>query len=99
MTHWMDPLGNPLRTCPIQMGWEFTMEPYPSGQFQLSDNPDRQFGQGSVWNRTLTRSHGLELLLSLVWEHLELQYSSLGKSTSSFGMLLVHLKIIATTYR
>jgi hypothetical protein len=73
MNLWMDPLGNPLRTRPIQMGWEFTMEPYASGQFQLSDNPDRQFGQGSVWNRTPTRSHGLELLLSLVWEHLELQ--------------------------
>jgi hypothetical protein len=73
MNLWMDQLGNPLRTRLIQMGWEFTMEPYPSAQFQLSDNPDRQFGQGSGWNRTPTWSHGLELLLTLVWEHLELQ--------------------------
>jgi len=33
------------------------------------------------------------------WEHLESQYSSLGKTTSSLGTLLVHLEIIATTNR
>ena len=33
------------------------------------------------------------------WEHLELQQSSLGKTRSSFRILLVHLEIIATTYR
>ena len=34
----------------------------------------------------------------LVWEHLQLLQSILGKS-SSFGTLLVRLEIVATTYR
>jgi len=33
-----------------------------------------------------------------VWEHVESPQSSMGKSTSSFGTLLVCLEIIATTY-
>ena len=61
----MDPLGNPLTARPIQTGWEFTMEPYPSGQFRFIDDPDRQFGNGSVWTRTRTRSDGPEPLLTL----------------------------------
>jgi hypothetical protein len=63
----MDPLCDPLTTRPIQMGWEFTMEPYPSGQFGFIDDPDRQFGNGSVWTRTRTRSDGPEPLLTLIW--------------------------------
>ena len=62
----MDPLCDPLTTRPIQTGWEFTMEPYPSGQFRFIDDPDRQFGNGSVWTRTRTRSDGPEPLLTLV---------------------------------
>ena len=69
----MDPLGDPLTTRPIQTGWEFTMEPYPSVQFGFIDDPDRQFGNGSVCTRTRTRSDGPEPLLTLVWEHLESQ--------------------------
>jgi hypothetical protein len=42
------------------------MEPYPSGQFGFIDDPDRQFGNGSVWTRTRTRSDGPEPLLTLV---------------------------------
>jgi len=61
----MDPLGDPLTTRPIQTGWEFTMEPYPSWQFGFIDHPDRQFGNGSVWTRTRTRNDGLEPLLTL----------------------------------
>jgi len=61
----MDPLGDPLTTRPIQTGWEFTMEPYPSGQFVFIDDPDRQLGNGSVWTRTRTQSDGPELLLTL----------------------------------
>jgi hypothetical protein len=61
----MDPLGDPLTTRPILTGWEFTMEPYPSGQFGFIDDPDRQFGNGSVWTRTRTRSDGPEPLLTL----------------------------------
>jgi hypothetical protein len=44
----MDQLGNPLTTCSIQMGYEFTMEPYASGQFGFIDNLDRQVGNSSV---------------------------------------------------
>ena len=62
----MDPLGDPLTTRPIQTGWEFTMEPYPSVQFGIIDDQDRQFRSGSVWTRTLTRSDGPELLLTLM---------------------------------
>jgi hypothetical protein len=62
----MDPLGDPLTTRPIQTGWEFTMEPYPSGQFGFIDYPDRQFGNGSVWTRIRTRSDGPEPFLTLV---------------------------------
>jgi hypothetical protein len=60
----MDPLGDPLTTRLIQTGWEFTMEPYPSGQFALIDDPDRQIGNGSVWTRTWTRSDGPEPFLT-----------------------------------
>ena len=62
----MDPLCDPLTTRPIQTGWEFTMELYPSGQFGFIDDPDRQFGNGSVWTRTPTRSDGPEPLLTLL---------------------------------
>jgi len=41
------------------------MEPYPSGQFGFIDDPDRQFGNGSVWTRTRTQSDGPEPLLTL----------------------------------
>src|SRR5882757_9556180 len=61
----MDPLCDPLTTRPIQTGWEFAMEPYRSGQFGFIDDPDRQFGNGSVWTRTRTRSDVLEPLLTL----------------------------------
>ena len=61
----MDPLCDSLTTGPIQTGWEFTMEPYPSGHFGVIDDPDRQLGNGSVWTRTRTRSDGPEPLLTL----------------------------------
>ena len=68
----MDPLYNPLRTRPIQMGREMSIEPYPNRQFGFIDNPDRQSGTSSVWTwirtwtRTQTRSDGPEPLLILV---------------------------------
>jgi hypothetical protein len=61
----MGPLCDPLTTRPIQTRWEFTMEPYPSRHFGFIDDPDRQFGNGSVWTRTQTRSDGPEPLLTL----------------------------------
>jgi len=72
----MDLLGDLLTTCPIQTGWEFTMEPYPSGQFGFIEDLDRQFGNGLVWTRTRTRSDGLELLLTLLAVLLRNGYSS-----------------------
>jgi hypothetical protein len=62
----MDPLGDTLTTRPIQTGWQFTMEPYLSGQSWCIDDVDRQFGNGSVWTRTLTQSDGPVQLLTLV---------------------------------
>jgi hypothetical protein len=62
MDLWMDPLGDPLTTRSIQMGWGFTMEQYPSGQFGFIDNPDRPFRNCLVW--TWTRINGVEPLLT-----------------------------------
>jgi hypothetical protein len=61
----MDLRGNPLATRPIQTGWGYSMEPYRSGQFGFIDDPDRQFGNGSVWTQTRTRSGSPEPLLTL----------------------------------
>jgi hypothetical protein len=41
------------------------MELYPSGLLGFIDDPDRQFGNGSVWTRIRTRSDGPEPLLTL----------------------------------
>jgi len=61
----MDLLCNPLTTRPIQTGWEFTIEPYPSWQLGYIDHPDRRFGKGSVWTRTRASSDSPEPFLTL----------------------------------
>jgi hypothetical protein len=61
----MDPLGDLLTTRPIQTDWEFTMEPYQSGQFGCIDDPDHQFGNGLVCTGTQIRSDSPEPLLTL----------------------------------
>jgi len=66
MNLYMDTLGDPLTTCPIQTGWEFPMKPYPSGQFGFIDDPERQLGNSSVLTRTQTRSDGPEPLLTII---------------------------------
>ena len=74
----MDPLGDPLTTHPIQTGWVFTMEPYPSGRCRFINALDRQCGHGSVWTWTRTQSDGPDLLLTLVvigWR----QYKTTGE--------------------
>jgi len=65
------PLENRMRTHPIQMGSEMSIEPYPNWQFGYIDDPDRQSGSGSVPTRTRTRSDGSELLLTvpMVYDH------------------------------
>jgi hypothetical protein len=80
----MDPLCDPLTTRPIQMGWEFTMELYPSGQFGSIDNSDRQFGNRSVWTRTQTRSDGPEPLLTL--DRLGIR----GRGCGGDGMIVIY---------
>jgi hypothetical protein len=61
----MDPLEDPLKTCPIETGREMSIEPYPNRQFGFIDNPDPQFHLGSVPTRTRTQSDGPEPLLTL----------------------------------
>ena len=107
MNLWMDPLGDPLTTRPIQTGWEFNMEPYPSRQFGVIDDPDRQFGNGSVCTRTRTRSDGPEPLLTLytsdknifhVWC---IDYCSLSPSKSYYSTqhLIQHSIVCIATLR
>ena len=61
----LDPLGDPVTTCPIRTGWEFTMESYPSGRLGLLGEQDSQFGNGVVWTQTRTRTDSPEPLLIL----------------------------------
>jgi hypothetical protein len=61
----MDPLEDPLKTRPIQIGSVMSIEPYPHGQLKFIDNPDRQFAHSSVPTRTRTPSDSPELLLTL----------------------------------
>jgi len=61
----MDLLGDPLATRPILKRWEVTIELYQSWRFTYMDDPDRQFGNGSVWTQTHTGRDVLELLLKL----------------------------------
>jgi len=78
---------DPLTTRPIRTGWEFTMEPYPSWQFVFIGDPDRQFGNGSVWTRTWTRSDGPEPLLMLsTWRvpHRHAVIARLAKKATNF---------------
>jgi len=72
MNLYMDPLGNPLTTRPIKTGWEFTMEPYLSGQFGFIDDRDRQFSNGSVWTQNRIRSDRPEPLLTLPTANLDI---------------------------
>jgi len=62
----LDPLCDLLTSSPIQMGWEICIEPDPNRRFGCVDNPDRQFGNGSVLTRTRTRSDVPEPLQTLV---------------------------------
>jgi len=62
----MEPLGDPQTTRPIQTGWDFACEPYPSWRFGFIDNPGRQFGNSSVCTRTQTQSNSPEPLLTLI---------------------------------
>jgi len=61
----MDPLGDPLTTRSFQTPCEFNIEPYPCRQVPSIDNPDRQFGNSSVWTWPRIRSDSPEPLLSL----------------------------------
>jgi hypothetical protein len=81
----MDQLGDQLTTSPIQTGCEFPMEPYPSGQFGFIDNPDRQFGNGSVRTPIRTRNDGPEPMLTLTAADVEgtIQFNELQWSVNN----------------
>jgi hypothetical protein len=64
MNQWMDPLGDHLTIRTNETGWEFAMEPYPSGQFGLIDDPEHQFGNSVVWTWTPTQRDGPEPLVT-----------------------------------
>jgi len=86
----MDPLNNPLTTCPIQTGCEMCFKPYPNWWFRCFDDPDRQFGNGSVPTRTGTWSPCLEPLLTLIqihWISLSKSIISLYSQSTSFGLI------------
>jgi len=70
-----DPLDNLLRTHPIQMGWEISIEVYLNWQFRGIDDPGCQFGDGSVPTETRTRSDDLEPLLTLALTNNSSSYS------------------------
>jgi hypothetical protein len=58
-------LGDPLTTCPIQLGWRLNIEQSVSRQFVFIDNPERYIGNGSAWTQTRTLSNSLQPLLTL----------------------------------
>jgi len=60
----MDKLDNPLSTRPILTGRECTIDLYWNARFRYIDNLDRQFGAGSVLNRTRTQRDDPERLLT-----------------------------------
>jgi len=62
----MDLLGDPLTTHPTKMGWEISIELYPSWQIECIENLYCQSGCGLVWTRTRTCSNSPELLLTLI---------------------------------
>jgi len=65
MNFQMDPLYNPLRTRPSQMGRQMSMEAYPNRQFGLIDGLDRQVASGSVPTPTRIHCDNPDLLLTL----------------------------------
>jgi hypothetical protein len=74
------------------------MEPYPSGQFGFVDDPDRQFGNCSVWTRTRTRSDGPEPLLTLalgeaVWSGLVVRSVECAFVDAHFLFFFLHLEV------
>jgi hypothetical protein len=62
----MDPLGEPVTTRPIQTSSNIWIQPCPNWHFGCIDNPNRQFGNGSVLTRSRTRSDGPAQLLILL---------------------------------
>jgi len=81
----MDPLGNPITTRPIQPGWELSIEPYPCGWLGFTEEPDRQFGNGSVLPQTRIWSDGLEPLLTLHFVKYHWQRQSIGETYQSIS--------------
>jgi len=62
----MNLLDNPQTTCPIMIGWEISVEPYPNWQFGWFDNAQYIFGDSSIPTCTQTSRCGPEQLHTLL---------------------------------
>jgi hypothetical protein len=94
----MDPLEDPLRTHPFQTGREMSIETYPNRPFGFNDDPDRQFGDGSVLTWTRTRGDGPEPLLTLALLHQQ-NVNRLGRNTQSSQTLRATSAMLLSTSR
>jgi len=56
---------DPLTTCPYQMGWENSIEPYPNWTLSCIHNPDCQVAKSSNSIHAGPQGNGLEPLLTL----------------------------------
>jgi hypothetical protein len=86
-------MGDPLTTCSNQTGWQFTSELYPSRQFRIIDNPDRQFCNNLIWTCTRTQSEGPEPLLTLPKPRSPETLFQAGQELDPCGLEQCHLLI------
>jgi len=61
----MDPLGDQLTSCPIEMGWETSIESCPNWCLGNIVNPDNHFAIGNVLTAIWIGCDCPELLLPL----------------------------------
>jgi len=92
MNLWMDPLGDPLTTHPIQTGWQFTIELYPSWQFAFIDHPNLQFGKGCRWTTLAMWRCGSVALGAALWETRILVSSSEMSVQSSISFTSIRME-------
>jgi len=52
----MDQLSNLVTTRPTHMGWQSSIERYPSTMFGFIDNPYPEFRNGSFWTSVINGS-------------------------------------------
>jgi len=89
----MDPLGDPLSTCPGQTDREDPIELHPSWWFGCIGNPGRQYGNGLVWTRTWTPSDGPEPLLTLDMIRDQLEFAVIEPHATNKAYIPVKAKL------